>query len=115
MTEEIRTSYIDEGQLHGWDHGEVPSALFLDPDIAHISVRLFAYLQWRAGKSGSCFPGIPRMAADLDVSEPTIKNSLHELIAADWIRRKRRLGTSTLTHVFERQDDCRQWDNGLSN
>lgn len=106
----------DEQNLkqHGWDHGEVPSDLFLNTEISHVAVRSFAYLQWRAARTGQCFPGVTRMAQELGISEATAKNALRELVGNDWIRRQRRLGTSTMTHVFETQALCRQWDNRLA-
>lgn len=102
-----------EIQLHGWNHGEVPALLFLDRNISHLAIRVFAYLQWRGAKSGQCWPGLETVARELGTSERSIKGTFQELTEADWIRRQRRLGTSSVTHIFESQEDCRQWGNIL--
>lgn len=94
----------------GWNFAQVQAAVFLSPDLTHADVRLYCYLQWRAGHRDHAWPSVVTMAADLHMSEQAVRLSLRHLIEHDWIRRSRNYGQSSDTFVFETQELCREYD-----
>lgn len=71
---------------------------------------VYQYLSDRAGKDKQCFPSIRRIAADLSISESTVKRALKNLDGAghiSWMNRRRQYGerefgkTSTLYTVLK--------------
>lgn len=58
--------------------------------LPHRAISVYMYLRDRANKDGTCFPSIPTIAADLNISKSTVKRALSDLDKAGCIRRERR-------------------------
>lgn len=101
----------------GWTWAAVPAGVFQSADLTHADVRVYCYLQWRAGNKEHAWPGVATVAADLHMSEASVKVSMSNLVKHDWIDRRRRYGGSTVTTVYEKQADCRaaRTASGLAN
>ena len=54
------------------------------------AIIVYQYLSNRAGKDKQCFPSIRRIAADLSISESTVKRALKDLEGAGYISRRNR-------------------------
>jgi hypothetical protein len=48
-------------------------------DLPHRAVSVYLYLSDRANKSGECWPAIPTIAADLKLSQSTVRRALRDL------------------------------------
>lgn len=101
-----------EIELHGWTEIILPTqAVF---DLGSRALKVYCYLVFRERKKGYAWPGIARMAEDLnktedeDWSEPTVKRALAELAQKKYIYRQRRIGKSSITHVFKSPNDYRE-------
>lgn len=62
---ELTKKITHEISLHGFYFGIVPIAVTTSPNLEDFDVRLYAYLQWRAGRKGSSFPSLKKIADDL--------------------------------------------------
>jgi DNA-binding transcriptional regulator YhcF (GntR family) len=71
--------------------------LTLDRELSDGAFRLYALLVKYARQSGGCWPGIERLAADLDISQPTVKRRFAELVDRGLVTRDRRYGRSSVT------------------
>jgi len=93
-----------EVQLHGWtDDVVVPTrAVF---ELSDGAFKLLCYLIFRARNEGTTFVGIERAAAELHKSESTIKRGMGELVSKRYACRERRVGTSSITHIFKNESD----------
>lgn len=108
-----RKSKSDNGgtvKKHGWKFAQLPSDVILSKELTAQDVRLYAYILWRAGKDDHAWPRLETIADDLGVSVNTIKRAIDNLAANNWIRRQRRYGRSAITHIFETQLLCEQFD-----
>jgi len=91
-------------ELHGWKDLNVPTESLLD--LSSRAFKLYGYLIFRARTKKNAFPGQTRIAKDLTTSGekwsvPTIKRAFSELVSKNWVVRDRRVGTSSITHVFK--------------
>lgn len=77
--------------------GMIYHVLTLDRELSDGAFRLYALLVMYARQSGGCWPGIERLAADLDVSQPTVKRRIAELVDRGLVTRDRRYGRSSVT------------------
>ena len=59
---------------------------------------LMAYASY-ADEAGYCFPGVETIAWDTGYSVPTVVRVRRELVAGNWLRSKRRFGTSAGTRL----------------
>ncbi len=59
---------------------------------------LMAYANY-ADESGYCFPGVETVAFDSGYSVPTVVRVRRDLIKGNWLRSKRRFGTSAGTRL----------------
>lgn len=59
---------------------------------------LMAYANY-ADEAGYCWPGVETIAFDTGYSEPTVVRVRRELIKDNWLRSKRRFGTSAITRL----------------
>jgi predicted transcriptional regulator len=57
----------------------------LDKDLSAVECRMLLYLLWRQGSNGSAWPGLRRIADDLDISESTVRRAINELRAKGWL------------------------------
>lgn len=62
-------------------------------DIPHRAIAVYIYLFDRANKNGECWPAIPTMAAELKLSESTIRRALRDLRKAGLIETEQRYRT----------------------
>ena len=51
---------------------------------------VYMYLRDRANEKGACWPGINRIASDLDMSRSTVKRALGDLIQSGYIEKELR-------------------------
>lgn len=58
---------------------QIPEWVLFHPDLSDKDVRVFAAFQRYAGASAECWPGIPKLAARLSVSDRTIQRSIDSL------------------------------------
>jgi hypothetical protein len=102
-------STTDKIQFHGWTDLIVPTeSLF---KLSSRAFKLYGYLIFRQRSNDGCFPGIERISSDLTTeeenwSEPTVKRYMRELVKAHYIYRQRRIGSSSITHVFKEPEQC---------
>jgi len=59
-------------------------------DIPHRAKSVYMYLRDRTNASGTCWPGIKKIAADLHLSRSTVKRALDDLYKAGLIEKKPR-------------------------
>jgi biotin operon repressor len=79
----------------GWNFAQVPIWVLCDTRLDDGAKVLFAYLAWRQGESGGSWPSVPRMAADLGVSEVTIQRRLRALEEYGYLETEQRSGRSS--------------------
>lgn len=58
--------------------------------IPHRAKVVYMYLRDRADAKGECWPGIARIASDLDMSRTTVKRALGDLIKNAYIKKEPR-------------------------
>lgn len=75
---------------------QVPDELVVDSRVTQIAFRLWCRLDRYAGQDGAAFPRSATLAADLQVSVPTIERAYRNLRETGWIRRSRRRGMSNV-------------------
>ncbi len=93
-------------EKRGWKLIPIPTDVVLSEILSDFDVRVYGYLLWRAGQKDRAWPGLPRIAKDLRHSESAVKYALKRLQEENWIKRLRRFGHSSVTYIFERQEDC---------
>ena len=59
-------------------------------DIPHRAKSVYMYLRDRTNASGTCWPGIKKIATDLHLSRSTVKRALDDLYKAGFIEKKPR-------------------------
>lgn len=65
-------------------------SIYSDDSLPHRAKAMYMYLQDRMDGQRQCWPSIPRIAADLRLSESTVKRALRELERQGYINRYRR-------------------------
>ena len=64
--------------------------IYSDDSLPHRAKTVYMYLQDRMDAQQQCWPSIPRIAADLRLSETTVKRALRELENGRYIRKGQR-------------------------
>ena len=64
--------------------------IYADNNMTHRAKAVYMYLEDRMDGERKCWPAIPKIAADLCLSETTVKRALRELERSSYIRRSRR-------------------------
>ena len=59
-------------------------------DLPHRAIAVYMYLSDRAGKEGSCFPAVPRIARDTGLSERTVQRAILDLKKGGFLHVKER-------------------------
>ena len=59
-------------------------------ELPHRAVTVYIYLHDRANKKGECWPAIPTIATELNLSESTVRRALHDLRKAGLITTEQR-------------------------
>ena len=59
--------------------------IYADTELPHRSKAVYLYLRDRADSSGSCWPGLKTIAADLSLSRSTVKRALNELVQRGYL------------------------------
>ncbi len=62
-------------------------------ELLHRAVSVYIYLADRANKDGECWPSIPTIAAELKLSQSTVRRALQDLRKADLLETKQRYRT----------------------
>ena len=62
-------------------------------ELSHRAVSVYIYLVDRANKDGECWPAIPTIAAELKLSQSTIRRALRDLRKADLLQTEQRYRT----------------------
>lgn len=94
-------------ELNGWTFAQVPMKAILNPNLSDGAKTLLAYITWRQGTDAGCWPSVPRMAADLGVSEDTIMRRVAELEKAGHLTVTRETGkTNRYTVVADPSQKC---------
>lgn len=98
------------------NYGKVPETLLHDKTASDGAIRLYAHIQWRAGRAHKSFESQETMAARMGVTEKTIKKRLAELEQRDWVvtqahnyNPKTKKRATNIYHIFEVQTDCKQF------
>jgi len=58
--------------------------------LPHRAKTVYMYLRDRANEKGACWPGINRIASDLEMSRSTVKRALEDLIQNGYIEKELR-------------------------
>ena len=83
----------------------IPDGLLFDPSVSPAAVRLYGIIKTFGGTNRTAWPGLPGIADRIAAhggerpSERTLKRWMAELVAAGWVTRQRRWGTSSLTFL----------------
>ena len=76
-------------------------------ELPHRAVVTYMYLAGRANKEGECWPAIPRIAAELKLSQSTIRRALKDLRKAGLLETEQRYrtkgGKSSLLYKLRRK------------
>ena len=62
-------------------------------ELPHRAVAVYIYLADRANKDGECWPAIPTIAAELKLSQSTVRRALRDLRKADLLQTEQRYRT----------------------
>ena len=65
-------------------------SIYAEDRLPHRCKTVYIYLRDRSAVSGSCWPGVKTIAADLGLSRSTVRRALKELEHSGWIRRQPR-------------------------
>lgn len=79
---------------------QVPHAVTLDARISDGAFRLYSLLHLYAQQKAVCWPGLARLASDLQCGPATVKRRFTELERVRLVRRARRYGHSSLTWLL---------------
>lgn len=93
-------------EKRGWNYAFIPSAVILSPDLSHADVRVYSYLVWRSGTKDNSWPKVETMAKALHMGESSVRLSLKNLVATNWIRRERNFKSSSTTYIYDNPEDC---------
>ena len=63
--------------------------IYID-NLPHRAKTVYMYLRDRANEKRSCWPGINRIASDLQMSRSTVKRALGDLIQNEYIEKELR-------------------------
>ena len=72
--------------------------IYADEELSHRAKAVYMSLHDRSGATGSCWPGIKTIAADLHLSRSTVKRALNDLTAKGYLKKESRFrpnGSST--------------------
>lgn len=94
----------------GWNWAPVPAEVFLSKNLSHADVRVYAYLLWRAGTKQDAWPNVDTISRECIMSMAAVRRSLGALVRNNWIRRERRVNRSSVTFVFESQEECQKFN-----
>lgn len=76
-------------------------------DLPHRAVSVYIYLYDRANKDGECWPAIPTIATDLNLSQSTVRRALKDLRKAGLITTEQRYrakgGKSSLLYKIQKR------------
>lgn len=64
--------------------------IYADQSLPQRAKTVYMYLHERAGSADSCWPGIRRIAADLQLSRSTVKRALKDLEKAGYLVKEAR-------------------------
>lgn len=59
-------------------------------ELPHRARTVYIYLADRANKDGECWPAIPTIAKELQLSQTTVRRALNDLRKAGWLQTEQR-------------------------
>ena len=62
-------------------------------DLSHRAISVYVYLFDRANKNGECWPAIPTIAKELNLSQSTVRRALGDLRKAGIVETEQRYRT----------------------
>ena len=65
-------------------------AFLYGSDLPHRAISVYIYLSDRANKDGVCWPAIPTIAKDLNLSQSTVRRALNDLRKAGLLETEQR-------------------------
>ena len=65
-------------------------SIYSDDSLPHRAKAVYMYLEDRMDGERKCWPGIRRIASDLQLSETTVKRAIRELEKSGYIQRSQR-------------------------
>lgn len=80
-----------------------------EKDLPSRAILVYQYLFLRADREGQCWPAVPRIAADVKLSERTVQRAIADLCDAGLIEteqryRKNGAKSSNLFHIKKKQE-----------
>lgn len=76
-------------------------------DLQHRAVSVYIYLSDRANKDGECWPAIPTIASELELSQSTVRRALQDLRKAGLLKTEQRYrekgGKSSLLYTLRKK------------
>ena len=63
------------------------SKMYNDTELSPRAASLYLYLQDRADKEGTCFPGVKTIAKDMKRSPRTVQRAVNDLVKAGYLQR----------------------------
>ncbi len=76
-------------------------------ELPHRARTVYIYLADRANKDGECWPAIPTIAKELQLSQTTVRRALNDLRKAGWLQTEQRYRTngakSSLLYSIKRE------------
>ncbi len=94
----------------GWLWTPVPEGVILSKNLDSNDKVIYAFLLMRSGNNDSVWYGVQSVCNELGMSDSMVRRAFKKLTEENWIRRKRRMSATSLTYVFERQEDCLAYD-----
>jgi predicted transcriptional regulator len=95
-----RTQRRNRNRVQQEGFAQVPHVITFDSRVSDGALRLYLVLLKYAQQKDKCWPGIERLAKDLDKSEPTVERRLAELVEHGLIDRNQRgHGLTALTRI----------------
>lgn len=64
-----------------------------DLNLPHRAVAVYYYLWDRANKEGECWPAVPTIAREIQLSEKTVRRAIRDLCKANVIAKEQRYRT----------------------
>lgn len=89
---------------------QVPDELLFDMSVSADALRLWMWVKSHARKKSVAWPGVAGAQEAFGWSESTVKRRIAELVEAGWVKRRRRMGSSTRTFLCRTKWQLAPWE-----